>query len=150
MNDVSMTILDGSEGFFKQQYGTISQLSIVFAVIIATLYGIRENPLNLPLRDGKAIVGGWSFAILIGFSFLFGAVCSGLSGFSGMWVSVRANIRVAQAARTSYNTALQIAFKGGYFGAAINIALAIFGVSTLYVVFFKYLQQAGAHPIDHL
>lgn len=41
MNDVSMTILEGSQGFFKQQYGTITQLSIVFAVIIATLYGVR-------------------------------------------------------------------------------------------------------------
>lgn len=129
MNDVSMTILEGSEGFFKQQYGTIAQLAIIFAVIISALYGIRENPLNLPLREGKAIVAGWGFAALIGFSFLFGAVCSGLSGFAGMWVSVRSNVRVAQAARNSYNLALQIAFKGGYFGAAINIALAILGVS---------------------
>ena len=81
---------------------------------------------------------------------MFGAVCSGLSGFSGMWVSVRANIRVAQASRTSYNKALQIAFAGGYFGAAINIALAVFGVAVLYVVFYRYLLSAGANPIDHL
>src|SRR4051812_38373612 len=109
MNDVSMAILEGSEGFIKQQYGTIAKLSIVFAIVIATLYGIRNNPLNLPLKDGKSIIGGSSFALLIGFSFLFGAFCSGCSGFSGMWVSVRSNIRVAQAARSSYNKSIQIA-----------------------------------------
>lgn len=81
---------------------------------------------------------------------MFGAICSGVSGFSGMWVSVRSNIRVAQAARVSYNKALQIAFSGGYFGAAINIALAIFGVSVLFIVFYKHLLNAGANPLDHL
>lgn len=41
MNDVSMTILEGSEGFFKQQYGAIAKASVIFAIIIAALYGIR-------------------------------------------------------------------------------------------------------------
>lgn len=85
------------------------------------------------------MIGGFKFALLIGLSFIFGATCSGLSGLSGLWVSVRTNIRVAEAARSSYNLSLQLAFAGGYFGAAINIALAIFGVSTLFIVFFKYL-----------
>lgn len=90
-----MTILEGSEGFFRQQYGTISKYAIVFAICISTLYGIRENPLNLPYHHGEVPVSGFKFALLIGFSFAFGAVCSGLSGFAGMWVSVRTNIRVS-------------------------------------------------------
>ena len=108
----------------------------MFAILISALYGFRENPLNLPYQEGGSTVSGFKFALLIGFSFIFGATCSGCSGFAGMWVSIRTNIRVAQAARNSYNTALQLAFAGGYFGAAINIALAIFGVSTLFIVFF--------------
>ena len=67
-----------------------------------------------------------------------------------MWVSVRTNIRVAQAARTSYNKSIQLAFAGGYFGAAINIALAIFGVSILFVSYFKFLTVEGVTVIDHL
>ena len=47
--------------------------------------------------------------------------------------------RVAEAARNSYNKSLQLAFAGGYFGAAINIALAIFGVSSLFIIFHSYL-----------
>ena len=83
-------------------------------------------------------------------SFMFGATCSGLSGLSGLWVSVRTNIRVAEAARKSYNLSLQLAFAGGYFGAAINIALAIFGVSTLFIVFSKFLEASGFDINSHL
>ncbi len=65
-------------------------------------------------------------------------------------MSVRTNIRVAQAARSSYNTALQLAFSGGYFGAAINIALAIFGVSVLFIIFYYYLDACGVSVVNHL
>ena len=99
MNDVAMTILEGSEGFFKQQYGTIFKYAAVFAVFISFLYGLRENPLNLPEQDGKIPISGFRFALLIGSSFAFGAICSAFSGLAGLWVSVRTNIRVAQAAR---------------------------------------------------
>jgi Na+/H+-translocating membrane pyrophosphatase len=51
MNDVATTILDGSEGFFKQQYGTIAKLAVVFSIILGALYGVRENPLNLPVQN---------------------------------------------------------------------------------------------------
>lgn len=145
-----MTILEGSEGFFKQQYGTIFKYASVFAIFISVLYGLRENPLNLPLQDGKAPIAGFKFALLIGFSFTFGAVCSAFSGLAGLWVSVRTNIRVAQAARESYNTSLQLAFAGGYFGAAINIALAIFGVSALFLVFYSYMSSNDVAILHHL
>lgn len=65
-------------------------------------------------------------------------------------MSVRTNIRVSQAARESYNTALQLAFAGGYFGAAINISLAIMGVSTLFIIFYSYLDACGVSVIHHL
>jgi K(+)-stimulated pyrophosphate-energized sodium pump len=55
-----------------------------------------------------------------------------------MWVSIKANSRVASAARTCYNRAMQIAFRGGYFAAVINIALAIFGISVLFIVVYGY------------
>ena len=73
-------------------------------------------------------------AIITSISFLIGANCSALSGYAGIWVSVRANVRVAAAARKCYNDALQICFRGGAFSAIINVALALFGISFMYLV----------------
>jgi len=77
-------------------------------------------------------------SIFSGVSFLFGAFCSAFSGYAGMWVSVRANIRVTNSARKCYDEAINVAFKGGYFGAVINIALAIFGISTMFLILYVY------------
>lgn len=73
-------------------------------------------------------------ALITSLSFLIGANCSALSGYAGIWVSVRANVRVAAAAGRDYNEALQICFRGGAFSAIINVALAIFGISSLYLI----------------
>ena len=59
-------------------------------------------------------------------------------------------LRVAQASTSSYNKSLQLAFAGGYFGAAINIALAIFGVSFLFIIFYSYLEKSGVDVLEHL
>ena len=72
-------------------------------------------------------------AFITSISFLIGANCSALSGYAGICVSVRANVRVAAAARKCYNEALQICFRGGAFSAIINVALAIFGISFMYL-----------------
>jgi len=75
---------------------------------------------------------------------MLGAFCSALSGYAGLWVSIRTNIRVAAAATRCYNTAIQLAFKGGYFAAVINVALAIIGVSSLYLILYTYMGlQSG-------
>ena len=85
-------------------------------------------------------------------SFLLGAFCSAIAGYAGMWVSVRANIRVAAAARTDYNEALQVCFRGGAFAAIINVALAIFGLSILFLLmsFHFYMNAPTATSIPPL
>lgn len=87
-------------------------------------------------------------------SFLIGANCSALSGYAGIWVSVRANVRVAGAARKCYNDALQICFRGGAFSAIINVALAIFGISFLYLilsfVFYVNSPDNREPPIEEI
>jgi len=55
-----------------------------------------------------------------------------------MWVSVRANVRVANSARHCYNDAILVSFLGGYFAAVINVALAIFGISTIFLIQYYY------------
>ena len=84
-------------------------------------------------------------AFITSASFLLGAQCSALSGYAGIWVSVRANVRVAAAARKDYNDALQICFRGGAFSAIINVALAIFGISVLYL-FLSYVFYINEVP----
>lgn len=102
------------------------------------VYYTRPTPVNQNEVE-SANIGNSAMALFSGLSFLCGAVCSAFSGFSGMWISVRANLRTAAAARRCYNDALTIAFKGGFFGAMINIALAIFGISLLFLIMYLYL-----------
>jgi len=94
-------------------------------------------------------------AFITSFSFLIGAFCSAIAGYAGIWVSVRANLRVAAAARNDYNAALQVCFRGGAFAAIINVALAIFGISLLYQLlsFHFYLHKTDSmqeSPIEEI
>ena len=66
--------------------------------------------------------------------FVFGAVCSAISGYVSMWVAAQSNIRVASAARRSYGEALILCFRGGAFSAVLNLTLCIVGVTFLYTI----------------
>jgi len=148
MKEVANTIVEGSEGFFKEQYGTISKMSCLFAGFLFLAYLFKDNSTIIKELNGG--VGNFSLALFTGFTFLLGAVCSGISGYAGMWVSIRANLRVASAATSCYHTSILAAFKGGYFGAAINVALAIFGISSMYLIAYFYMGMAnGFHNIRH-
>ncbi len=89
MQRIANSITEGSEGFFRAQYGTIFKLSFVFALLIMLLYYTKDG-------DNEAInqvISNKAMALLTGISFMFGAACSAFSGYAGMWVSVRTNIR---------------------------------------------------------
>jgi inorganic pyrophosphatase len=96
------------------------------------MYAMREIPAQSKLN---LYFGPISMACITSVSFLMGSVCSAIAGYAGIWVSVRANLRVAAASRKCYNDAIQICFRGGAFAAIVNVALAIFGVSSLYLLF---------------
>ena len=91
-------------------------------------------------------------AMITAVSFGIGSMCSAIAGYAGIWVSVRANLRVAAASRKCYNDAMQICFRGGAFAAIINIALAIFGISSLFLLFelYFYVQGATDPPIEEI
>ncbi len=104
MQDISDPIKEGSEGFFITQYGTIFKLALVCSFLLFLVYMQRS-----PAMGGTQIhnyLGTTSIALITSISFLLGANCSALSGYAGIWVSVRANVRVAAAARKCYNEAL--------------------------------------------
>jgi H(+)-translocating pyrophosphatase len=93
-------------------------------------------------------------AFFVSISFMIGAFCSALSGYSGMWVSVRANVRVAAASRKCYNEAMQICFRGGAFAAIVNVALALFGISSMYLFlyfcFYIHMPSGVEIPIEEI
>jgi Na+/H+-translocating membrane pyrophosphatase len=139
MKEIGDPIKEGSEGYFKTQFGTIFKLAFFVSFIIFALYYNRA-PASKELGD---ILSPFFIASFTAFAFFLGANFSALSGYAGIWVSVRANLRVASASRKCYNDALQICFRGGAFSAIINVALAIFGLSSMYLILYFALWYFG-------
>jgi K(+)-stimulated pyrophosphate-energized sodium pump len=128
MRIISDAIREGAEAFLARQYRTIGILAAVLAVVV--FLGYYMSPRTQDVATKTVI------------SFLVGAVCSGLAGFTGMYVSIRANIRTASAARTSLNKALQAALRGGAVTGLVVVALSLIGVAVLFLCF----GGLGEHP----
>ena len=121
MQSISNAIREGAEAFLARQYKTIGILAVVIAVVVFVGYTVSPRTHDVALKTVIA--------------FLVGAVCSGLAGFTGMYVSIRANIRTAAAARSSLNGALQAALRGGAVTGLVVVALSLLGVGTLFLCF---------------
>ena len=121
MRLISDAIREGAEAFLRRQYRTIALIAVVLAVIV--FGGYELSPRTAP------------YALKTVIAFLVGAICSGLAGFTGMYCSIRANIRTASAARHSLNRALQMALRGGAVTGLVVIALSLIGVGMLFLVF---------------
>src|SRR5579862_3901576 len=121
MQRISDAIRQGAEAFMRRQYGTIAMIAVGLAIIL--FIGYRLSPFTAPYAN-KVVI-----------SFLIGATCSALAGQTGMWVSIRSNIRTASAARTSLGKALQIALRGGAVTGLIVVGLSLLGVGILFLAF---------------
>jgi K(+)-stimulated pyrophosphate-energized sodium pump len=133
MRAISDAIREGAEAFLRRQYRTIGGIAVVLAVLLFAGY-------HMSARTAP-------FAMKTVISFLVGAVCSGLAGYTGMYVSIRANIRTASAARGSLNKALQIALRGGSVTGLVVVALSLLGVGSLFL-FFGGLQSPQTVPYE--
>jgi K(+)-stimulated pyrophosphate-energized sodium pump len=131
MQAISNAIREGAEAFLRRQYRTIGAIAAVLALVV--FFGYRMSPRTEP------------FALKTVISFLVGAVCSGLAGYTGMYCSIRANIRTASAARTSLNKALQMALRGGAVTGLVVVALSLLGVGSLFL-FFGGLEHPEVVP----
>src|SRR5262245_5766458 len=113
MQDIASRIFEGALAYLKRQYRTIAMLAVVVAVVIGVLVAIFE-------KDHEVERG-----VITAIAFLVGASLSGLSGFIGMYVAVRSNLRTAAGARKNLGEALTIALRGGAVSGFLVVALAL-------------------------
>ena len=119
MKEIGDVIFTSAMAYLKRQYKTIAAVALVTAILISIATGYN----NLEIA--------WKTAI----SFLLGAACSGASSFIGMYVSVKANVRCASAARRSLNEAIKVAIRGGAVSGFLIVSLCILGISGIFLAY---------------
>ena len=149
MHQVAAAVRKGAEGFFSTQYGTIFRMSLAVAAILGVGYMFR--PAEYDDANSDTAISTVGMALVVAMSFLFGALFSALAGYTGLFICVRANIRVAAAAKKDFRETMQVAMVSGAIPALIVVGLAISGIvflfSLLHIVFGHEDRQPQEIPL---
>ena len=127
MQELSAAVQEGAQAYLRRQYTTIGIVGVVLFVVL------------IPLQS-------WTVAI----GFAIGGIASAAAGFIGMNVSVRANARVAEAARGGIGPALGVAFRGGAVTGMLVVGLALLGVAGYYGILVGIFDETEKDAVDAL
>ncbi|MGB1548085.1 MAG: sodium/proton-translocating pyrophosphatase, partial [Alphaproteobacteria bacterium] len=114
MREIAAGIQEGASAYLNRQYSTIAIVGVVIGVFL-----------------------WWQLGLYSGIGYLIGAILSGVAGYIGMNISVRANVRTAEAARSGVNAALQLAFRSGAVTGLLVVGLGLLGVAVYYLVLLR-------------
>ena len=135
MTEIAKYIADGAMAFLKAEYRILSYFVITMALLLGVMGATNEK-------------SHWSIAI----AFIIGAVFSALAGFIGMRIATKANVRTAQAARTSLAKALNVSFGGGSVMGMGVAGLAVLGLGGLFVILYTLFgpSSVSSHEMEQV
>ena len=127
MKQIAAAIQTGAQAFLRREYRAVGVLVLIVTIALVLLSSIP----------------GSGMSILTAVAFVLGALASGLSGYIGMYIAVRANVRTALAASQSLNKGLRVAFASGTVMSTMVVSLALLGISILFILFVNQLGDAA-------